>query len=295
MGQAMFEELADEPWITDGVDDKDEALLVALPAIRNASPELYADIVWSRHIQSATVSLPLAGEVDIWVFQLRAFYGGEDLPAMVEDAILATERLVDAPFPTDRVILLIPIVDRDTDHGLYGGLHFGSFMTATRYEPRPVSRRVVYHEVAHYYFRGGLGPTWLVEGGAEFMVAYTRDRVGIESLEDRLPAARNDVRWNCQGIINIVHLNERSRAHLYPPLPCNYDMGEYFLLNLYETLGEEATGRAIRRLFWLSEAEGRRVTEEEIYRAFLDQTPRELVDEFNDLYRRLHGAAFLYD
>ena len=29
MGQAMFEELADEPWVTDGVDDKDEALLVS--------------------------------------------------------------------------------------------------------------------------------------------------------------------------------------------------------------------------------------------------------------------------
>ena len=297
LGPDMFEELADEPWFADGLDDKDEALLEALPTIRNASPDLYADIVWSRHIQSATISLPLAGEVDIWVFQSTAFHPSDNLTAMVEDAVRATERLVDAPFPTNRVIMLIPIVDLDTDHGIYGGLHWGRFITATRYEPWPVSRGVVYHEVAHYYFRGGLGPAWLVEGGAEFMKAYTNDRVGIESLEDRMPTARNLVRWNCsdQGIINIAHLNERSRAFTYPPLGCNYNMGEYFLLNLFETLGEEATGRAIRTLYWLSTGEGRPVTEKEIYRAFREQTPRQLVAEFHDLYRRLHGGAFLDD
>ena len=81
----------------------------------------------------------------------------------------------------------------------------------------------------------------------------------------------------------------------YPPLPCNYSLGAYFLLNLFETLGEEATGGAIRTLYWLSTVEGRPVTEKEIYRAFLEQTPPELVDEFHDVYRRLHGAAFLDD
>ena len=69
------------------------------------------------------------------------------------------------------------------------------------------------HETAHYFFTGGLGPTWLVEGGAEFIEAYTRDQLGIESLEDRKPKTSRRVGGDCisQRMGNIRELNERLR------------------------------------------------------------------------------------
>ena len=294
LGQATFEDLSDVPWFTDGVDDEEEALLVVLRTMRGVSPDMYIDLVLTRHTQSATVSLPLAGEVNLWAFQPTAFPPGENLVEMVEDAVRATEGFIGAPFPTTQVILLVPIIGPETDHGIGGGLYWGKFITVTRYEPWPINRGAIYHEVAHYYFPGGLGPTWLVEGGAEFMWSYTNDQVGIQSLEDRKLTAWDLVGANClnQGMRNIRQVNERTRESDSLVL-CNYSLGAFFLLNLFETLGEEATGAAIRELHLLSTSERRPVTEEEIYRAFLKQTPAERIGEFRQLYRLWHGGSFV--
>ena len=290
LDQNTFEALTDVSWLTDGVDEEEEASLVALPRIRHASPDLFTDLVLTRHTQSATISLPLTGEVDLWAFQSTPFPPDENVVEMLEDAVRATEGFLGAPFPTNRVVLLVPIIGPETDHGIGGGIYWGEFITATRYEPWPVNRGVIYHEVGHYYFYRP--PVWLAEGGAEFVVAYTNDRVGIESLEDRKPTAWNLVETNClkEGIQNIADLLERRKSD--PRHVCNYSLGAYFLLSLLETLGEEATGAALGELFLLTVSENRSVTEEEIYRAFLKHTPAGLEEEFRDIYRRLHGGPY---
>lgn len=38
---------------------------------------------------------------------------------------------------------------------------------------RPYSRSTVYHELGHYYFNSGNGPSWLSEGTADFLAGYT--------------------------------------------------------------------------------------------------------------------------
>ena len=289
-----LEDLAGEPWFADGIDDEEKALLTVLPFMRRESPNMYNDLVMTRHTQSATISLPLTGEVDLWVFQPTALPPGENVVEMVEEAVRATEGLIGAPFPTTQVILLIPIVGPETDHGIGGGGHWGRFITVTRYEPRPINRGAIYHEVGHYYFGGGIGPGWLVEGGAEFMWSYTSVQVGIMSPEEQKITHLNWVEAGClnQGIRNIKQLNERQRES-DSLIHCNYNLGSFFLFTMFETLGEEALGAAIRDLYLLSTSEDRPVTEEEIYQAFLDHTPAERMGEFQHLYRRWHGGAFL--
>ncbi len=124
------------------------------------------------------------------------------------------------------------------------------------------------------------------------MWSYTNDRIGLESLEDRKPTAWGLVESNCfdQGIRNIQELNERQETS-DRGLICNYSLGAYFLLSLFETLGEEATGTALRELYLLSESEERWVTEAEIYSAFLKSTPSGLEEEFLSLYRQIHTPS----
>ena len=74
---------------------------------------------------------------------------------------------------------------------------------------------------------------------------------------------------------------------------CPYSLGEFFLTNLFEMLGKEAFGAAIRELYLLSRSQLRWVTEEEIYQAFLDHTPARELRAFQYLYERWHGGAFL--
>ena len=248
----------------------------------------------TRHTQSATISLPLAGEVNLWAFQPTAFPSGENLVEMVEDAVRATEGFIGAPFPTTQVILLIPIIGPETDHGIGGGLYWGRFMTVTRYEPWPINRGAIYHEVGHYYFPGGLGPTWLVEGGAEFMWSYTNDQVGIRASKTGSSRTWDLGRGELPRPGNTEHrqLNERTtRVRLL--VLCNYSLGAYFLLNLFETLGEEATGAAIRELYLLSNVGAASGDRGGDLPAFLKHTPAERIGRFRQLYRRWHGGSFL--
>ena len=297
LGQDTLEELAEVPWFAYGVDDEEEALLQALPSIRHASRSLYDDLLHTWHTQSATISLPLAGVVDLWVFQPKAFPPGENVVEILEGAVRITEGFIGAPFPTTQVILLVPIVGPETDHGIGGGLHWGRFITVARHErlPSPITamRGAIYHEVAHYYFGGGIGPPWLVEGGAEFMFSYTSVQAGVMSPEEQELTHLNWVEAGClnQGMRNIQELNERQRAS-DSYIHCNYNLGGFFLLKMFETLGEEAMGGAIRELYLLSTSERRPVTEEEIYQTLLKHTPAHRQGRFRIMYRRWHGGSF---
>ena len=200
------------------------------------------------------------------------------------------------PFPVTDVILVVPIRGPEMDHGI-GGKHWGGgrFITVARHEPPQRSWGAIYHEVSHYYFAGGLGPQWLKEGGAQFMRAYIRHRTGLQSLEDTKLAEWGKVQESCfdQGLGNIQQLNEHQSDKPYPPHICDYILGQYLLLSFYETLGEEATSAALRELYLLFQSEGRSVTEEEIYQAFLRNTPPGLEDEFLALYKQFHTPDFM--
>lgn len=122
---------------------------------------------------------------------------------------------------------------------------------------------------------------------------HVREPAGVESLEYQEPGAWGRVHENCydRGVGNIQQLNERQSLEPDWQTTCHYSLGAYLLLSLYETLGEGATSAALRDLFLLFQAEGRPVTEEEIYEAFLRNTPPGLEEEFLALYRQFHTPA----
>ena len=155
------------------------------------------------------------------------------------------------------------------------------------------------HEVAHYYFGGPSGPRWLHEGAAEFVESYINDHTGVQNLSDRRTSLSMIAQANCIwiGTENIRH-HAYLMKHVYQfryDNDCEYYSGHHFLLNLFETMAGEAMSSALRDLHLLgednSQSEGRANTEDEIYYVFLQHTPSERVEEFRDLYRRLHGAT----
>ena len=290
LDQETFDDLADVPWFNDGLNGEERALLTVLPFMRRASTHIYNDLVHSRHTLSLTVSLPLAGEVDVWVFVDIPLSPELDPAGAIADTARIAEGLLGVPFPNNEIILIVtPPASVYIDLAAY----YGRFMVLWRARGA-TEVPFIPHETAHYYFSGGLGPTWLVEGGAEFIEAYTRDRLGIQSLEERRRIASLRAGTDCvsDGIHNIRQLNERMRE-TGVRLPCNYRLGEFFLHNLFEILGEEAFGSALGELYLLSRSERRRVTEEEIYQAFREHTPAKQIRRFQYLYKRWHDGAFL--
>ena len=292
-GEDKLAQLTAQSWFTDGIDDEEAALLIAMEDAAGDARNLFVSLANKHHTQSKSISLPLTGEVNFWAFQAIPFPRGKDVVGMMEEAVRAAESLFGTAFPMKDVILVLQPVGGATRN--YGGLFRGDHIRVVMYDFSEVNRGVIYHEVAHYYLGGGIGPTWLVEGGAEFAVAYVRDQIGQESLEVRTQTARTLLRDNChnQGVSKISKLIERLEERPDSLFVCNYSLGAYFLHNLFDLMGEDAMSAALRDLLLLQKSTGERLTEEEIYQTFRENVPRGRVDRFNEAYRQWHGGEFI--
>ncbi len=286
--------LTGQPWYADGLDDEETAFVTVLGRMATNHPQLYQDLLQAHFTQASTVSLPLAGEVNIWVFQSTPFPANDNVVTAIEDTVRIAEGFMGVPFPTRDVILLIG------EH--LRGNHLGSFMILPRFGAGDV--RSVPHETAHYYFGHSIrGPAWFLEGGAEFIEALVNDRNGTESLGDRRIRLRNGAYAHCTDVLaidNIWHLNHFDGNDG----SCEYYMGEYFLLNVYETIGPEAMAAALRELsMTLLKSDSKFLPsghisdhgwEGEIYYALLKHTAADRQEEFRKLYLRLHGGPFAF-
>ncbi len=300
-----FEQLTSRAWFADGLSDEQVALVVTLSRIHSTGA-LYHDLLQEHFFQSKTISLPLAGDVNVRVFQNTPFPPDDDLLTLIEDVALITEGFMGEPFPTTEIILLV--VDISVLPVVYPASYLGRVMGADEeagyvdigtYEGSHmrVSRRggrvgAVPHETPHYYFNSPyFSPTWLVEGAAEFAKAYFNHRKGIQDIDDRWKEVSKLVEDQCFGLDEIENI--RHHTYLYGegflPEVCAYHMGENFLLTVFHSIGEETVFSALRDLYI-----SRNATEERIYRTFLEHVPHDQEEEFRNMYRRLHGGSYAY-
>ncbi len=266
--------LTSQPWFTDGLSDEETAFLVVTNRDQHSDSQ-YRDFLRTHFTRSATISLPLAGDVDLWVFWHLPFPESDDTVELIEDAVRALEALMGVPFPTTDIILLLG----DPDSISYSGYHAGNYIAMDRIVGEGNHRGVVYHETAHYYYMGI--HSWFNEGFADLAVTYTMTRVGLRSFAEREDYLEKYDLPECieLGFRNIQELLDKG-GHA-----C---LGEFILVSLFNLLGEEATSAALRELYLMSGEQG----EEDFYLIFLKHTPLGLEDEFRDLYSRLHGGPY---
>ena len=283
-------QLTAQPWIADGMLDDEAALVVTLGWVVLYSPELYADLLSTHYTQYRAVTLPIAGDVNIWVFQNTPFPLDEDLPTVIEDTARIGEELLGVPFPTSDAILLV--VDRtDKRYRIWSG-HYDTIMLLVR------DGKVYHlpHETAHYWFYNPrTGPLWLTEGAAEFIAAYVEDRTGGLDLADR----RNSNAGNFSTCVdyyqieNIRHLAVvlGNEWEIVRSPSCLYHMGEYFLHGASGIAGEEEIMSALGELH-LSELGRRYATVEgRIFKVFSKHVPDNRLEEFRTFYRKVIGGA----
>ncbi len=276
--KADFDNLAlltNQPWFSDGLSDEETAFLAVTPIILDTG---HRDILQRRFTRSATISLPLAGDVDVWAFWHSPFPDSDDTIELIEDAARASEALMGVPFPTTDIIILLGEPDRVPTSGFHAGNH----IAAQRSVGGANHRDVIYHETAHYYYMGV--HSWFNEGYADLLVTYTMVQEGLRDLEERIDFLEEYDLPDCveQGYRNIQELLDKDGP------PC---LGELFLDSLLQLFGEEAMSAALRELYFMR-TEGREPTEADVYQIFLKHTPDGLEDEFRDLYKRLHAGPY---
>ena len=323
-----FDRLTSQPWFTDGLNDEERALVIALGAavLQENTKMLYDNLLRSHFIQTRTVSLPLAGDAVIYIILPAPFsiYSiksdpsspDEDLSTLVENSVRLVEGFVGAPFPTTDIIAYIhePVRGRgpsrlSVSYNFGGNLiSISESLPSRDTEEWRVSPNSYTHEIAHYYFN--FGPHWFHEGMAEFMEGYDLVRRGLVSFRKIQLSMQNSINDVClyddELIENIRHYNY-ILDHVYDGkinslqgtdfFLCAYPMGEVFLRALFDAIGEDAMSAAVRELYLqYRESEGRVwTTEEDIYRAFLNHAPADKKDAFRDVYLRLHGGRYEFD
>ena len=273
-------QLTAQPWITDGIDDDEAAFIVVLRRIASRGGAWYKDILAApRYTRHSTVSLALAGEVEIWVIDNTAPTNDKMLTVIGDTARIA-EEILRTPFPTTDIIFFL------TDQAI--AVFSTNHIVLSRSGSLTLSGNLI-HEIAHYYFSGF--PVWLNEGGAEFVAAHVRDRMGVEDLARRKANRSANGNPRCGEAENIRH-QMYLLANVYREYYrnfCEYRMGEHLLWSISDTIGEEATSSALMKLLATKP-----VTEEEVYRVFLEHSPPHREEELRDLYRELHGGAFAF-
>ena len=289
--------LVEQPWFADGLSREEAAFITTLTSLVYDSPELYAGLLEVHFAQSRTIELPLAGEVNIWAFSNAPFPPEDDLLGVMEEAARVLEGFMATSFPTTDIIMLVVVPNAAA--GIHWvGEHQYRYMRVGKFGDYNFDENpyVIRHEIAHYYFGIGFAPVWLREGAADFMSAYVDDRAGGLSLTDRKAAvARSLTACTDAGVENISHL-----ISLYDPLRdtpgCAYTMGENFLHQAVDAIGEKSVAAALRELFHLIPSRDSLLlpgTEEEIHRVFLSNTPPGREDAFRDIYRRYHGGVYV--
>ena len=280
------------PWVTDGLSQVDAAALVSVAQLASSYPNsaAFRQLLSGYHVHSKTIDLPLSGEVNLWAFQNVPFDDDDDVPAVLESSVRNMEAFTQVAFPTRDVILLVHAV-QDNSTYLAIGQNFGKSLWVVRYGKEiPVIR----HETAHYYLLGR--PTWLMEGGSNFLSDYVYAQEMVQSLEDKhAELLQSEAYLKCTefyGLESILHFNYAGNRI---PTSCGYILGEDFLLTVLENIGSEATGAIIGKLHLLISPYTHRISEQLIYDTFLNNTPFDLQDEFLEVYARLHGGPEMPD
>ena len=291
--QHKYAYLTTRPWFIDGLDYAEKARVVASQAYRHEDQVSYERFLDSPFIQSRTIQLPLTGPVHIWLFQSHEFNPADNLMPNMERVVRTLEDFLGVPFPTTDIILVVVDNQHSTPHG---GYHAGTHIVVKRWDPNDtITNDAIYHEIAHYYFRGWFDHTWLIEGGANFIAAYIKHQTGEVSFREWEYDTNDYLELNCIEILGTttIHALEQLIADLPGSyLRCNYNFGAFFLFKLHALLGDDVLGGALGQAYRLAQTDRPAFSDEELYEIILKTTPPHLKADLQSLYKRFHGGPF---
>ena len=182
-------------------------------------------------VEERSIVLPHTGPVTLAVIRTRP--GDAATMGHLEDAVRFSERFIKRPLPTKYIALHVTEAVEPFG-GLFLGSHIGirEAFDDRNHDWNPGLRGVIHHEVSHYYWHQG--PSWLVEGGANFF--------GIHAGATGSGAGLKDLAHKCRNTSVRDVTPKRSDE-------CRIHFGAELFFNLYHSLGEGEFLRGLWRLY----------------------------------------------
>ena len=293
-----YREVTSQPWFRDGLTGEESALVAVLPQLAYEGSDLFRALLESHHMRSGMISLPLAGDVNVWIVRNTPFEPDLDTLAKIAESTSIIETFLGVPFPTGDVVLLVDD-ERTGDEGNvihlgFVGLNHGTHITANRLDDQTADEfvSIVTHELTHYY---KYDTRWFDEAVSRFVEAYVADATGLKPILEKSVEVSEYADWGCRELDEVENIRHRlyiDRTTTYFGISrCTYTLGEEFLLQTFETIGEDALSAALRELQVPAgdETDGSEA-ERRIRDTLARHAPSDRRSEFTALYRRLYGT-----
>ena len=297
--------LVAQEWFIDGVDDQDAALvnIAGTPTGPHLGPNDFRALLQKHHGESRTAAFPRSQGFRLTFFQPEFDPKSREIIDQFEDAGQLTEDLMGVPFPGAEVVFLFASafdLELDLDFNFFD-FNRGNHIVLDPHLPDDgATTRIVIHHVAHFYWGPPQAPLWFREGAADFLAA----RLGKElyggsrragptyDLGNALELCDGLDMTTIQKLIDQLAIDGYAKHEKSSYFTCHQHDGENLFNELFETLGSGPFFMAWKDLYQLSQREARPVSETEIYQAFLRHATEEGEDEFEEVFRRLHGGSF---
>ncbi len=224
----------DHPTLRDGITDDQAVVVAAMQIVQRDRPNLVQTLLDPEQVtvEKRVLQLPHSGEVTLSVIHVGP--GAHRTMDRLEHAVRTQEDFMAVSFPRSYVGLLV--ADATSAGG--GGGQRGLLTIDPGLEEDPY---VISHELAHMFW--SFFPSWISEGGAEFMTTVSTDRQ-FSSNECGLTDNLSDL----DRLYGEYAERGLSLRILYES-GCYYTLGRGLFLDLYETLGDEEFRRGFRRLY----------------------------------------------
>ena len=112
----VFEQLTNQSWFADGLDDGEAAFLATARDIMDNSQNDFEAMMQTRYTRSETVALPNSGEVDTWAIQKAPFPPKEDITGTISRALLLMDEMMGVPLPISDIIVLVVVTGQEADY-----------------------------------------------------------------------------------------------------------------------------------------------------------------------------------
>ena len=285
----LLAQIMSQSWYEDGLDDGEAALLQAIRYIDHNIP-LVEGLIETHYLASDSFVLPLTGDLGVGVVSTAPIPPEDDTLEVLEEAFRALQGFMLRPLPVNDVVVLLVDPERweyreavERRGSCHGDGHVNPcyityIILALKDESGP-SREELYRALAQNYMVYDVG--WLRDGIERFLTAYISSQTGGEGMEERL--ARLESSGRCNGQV-------WQYASEFADSRCRRDVGEKFLLRMYQSVGREIVAGALEEL-----SDRGRVNEEaddeSIYEAFLLSVPEGEEEAFKETYRLHHGGG----
>ena len=152
----LAEQLQQQAWFRDGLTEEEAAAIVTLVGVYGTE-DVVQELLRGPQVRSATITLPLAGTVDLYAVGRSS----RELAGQLERmgvAAAAMEAFLGTPWPKPATIALLEL-ESDLDTEFIEGWNAGDFVVV-----KNPDEYLTYHELAHFYFDAeNRTPLWLNE------------------------------------------------------------------------------------------------------------------------------------